>query len=147
MYRSNIITNPDTAAVTAVTNNDQDEILEQYMEQMTDQETRAKFLLAFWHACWMVPTSSGKITDQPVFGTCMFQYLLDALIYFGIAHKPFVTNEGHIEQHDLLQFLGQGMMEAECMSCGDVLELKVSNVKHYWKAEGSCKKCNTIPVD
>lgn len=99
----------------------------------TDPVVHARFALALWYASRTTPTSKGKITDQPIFGTDVFHYLLDGLLYLGIAKKP---------GYALVNYEGNNEWTAKCKVCGKEFRLRdIQSLVRYHNANRTCKDC------
>jgi hypothetical protein len=142
MYSMNNVVNGVSSGINEKANLDQNEILNNFIEAIDDDFTRHLFMMAFWHACWNVPTSAGKITDQPIFGTDLFDYLVQTLVYFGILHRPIVESHGHIERLDFMHFQGEGTFSSNCRGCGDYAEFGMKILERYWASDGYCRNCS-----
>lgn len=111
--------------------------------ESVDGLPRHLFAMAFWYACRTVPTRAGRVSDQPVFGTIMLDYLLDALVYFGVALKPEVTEEGHIVRSNTVHYQENAKrFNVECVSCHTgYLGLSRTGLESYHTNGGVCKTC------
>lgn len=99
----------------------------------TDRVVNARFALALWYACRTTPTSKGKITDQAIFGTDVFDYLLDGLLYLGIAQKPGYAS---------VWYMGNHVWMAKCRVCGEEFDgLNIHQLVAYHNADRICKSC------
>jgi len=143
MFMANRKVNEVTAPVTRGANEDQNDILAHFFAKIPAGKTRHKYALAFWHACWTTPTSSGKISDQPVFGTGVYDYVLEALIYYGILFEPYVDPNGHVHRKSAMRYDGNHNCVAICTSCNEELTIPTSALDAYWEAQGCCRACRS----
>lgn len=144
MFVANSTADAVTAQVTRGANIDQNDILVEYFAKIPEGRTCHDFAMAFWHACWTTPTSSGRITDQPVFGTEAYEYVLEALIYFGIVHRPFVESDGTVDRHDLMSYDGNHNCVAICKACGEEKTIPTKVLDSYWSQKGICQECRPL---
>lgn len=119
----------------------QSAVLQNIFDSHPDPAVRAQFCIAFWLACRTIPTSNGKLTDQAVFGTVVFGHLLDAMVYYGLAARPYVTERGHIAREVRVIFTENKDWEIACISCGKIANVGFKGVVWYWKNKSLCKNC------
>jgi hypothetical protein len=113
-----------------------------FFEEYKDRLVRAQFIMSFWYACRTMPTVGGKITDQPVFGTNLFPHAIDALIFFGLAKKPYVDEKGRIMREQLVTYNGCGFWDVTCRVCGATKEeVDLRALNYFWNKKSVCKEC------
>ncbi len=137
-------TTPDERQVVESANVDQGDMLVQWVDEYANGNlhVRHAFMLAFWHACWTKPTSHGKITDQPIFGTGLFDYLVEAMVYYGLLNKPKLTSLGNIvHEPSFVEYKGNKIFECVCVKCDKEVDVDFKHLHRYHEADGICKKC------
>lgn len=113
------------------------------IEGIEDDHNRHLFVMALWHACLTTPTSRGKVTDQLVFGTKVLDHLLAALVYFGIAEAPYLTDEGHVARTNNVKFQeGYSTWSMTCTVCETTYDGgHIEGVRGFHDHDGVCKNC------
>lgn len=116
-------------------------------EELAEEETEAKrhaFVMSLWYAMWTVPTRAGVFNDSYLFGpkTGMLQYVLDALVYYGICEKPYVTEDGRIayyeNQNPYVEELGQ--WKVTCEGGGETHFLSAPQLRYFLSHNRCCSQ-------
>lgn len=111
------------------------------IEGIDDHHDRHLYVMALWYASFVTPTSKGKITDQAIFGTDVFEHLTRALVYFGVAQDPYLDDMGHIVRDNSVKWDG-GTWTITCKSCNtDYTGIGLPGVENFHANDGICKTC------
>jgi len=119
----------------------QEKVWAPFFAKYTDRAQRARFVMAFWYSTRIVATSSGRFTDQAVFGTNLFPHLLDALVFYGIARRPFVDDRGRVLREAWVDYKGDKQWQAWCKSCKGEFNFGFDGLVQYWRKDQTCKEC------
>jgi hypothetical protein len=119
----------------------QEAVWAEFFEKHTDRVVRAHFVMAFWYQCRKMTTTGGKLTDQAVFGTDMFDHALDAMQFFGIAKRPYVDDRGRVMREQNVIFHGNGHWDVSCKDCGYTVDVQLKGLVKFWNLRQTCKDC------
>jgi hypothetical protein len=109
------------------------------------RQTNAEKLLTLWYACWMTPTTTtNEITDQLLFGTPLFEHLIDALVYFGICKElehDLDATKGRIVLRQFVFYQGHKTFRVHCRNCDTNTVVDRDKLFTYHENNGLCKNC------
>jgi len=119
---------------------------------------RAHRVLALWLTSLTIPRSraerdrvtrehaagnihvKARVSDQLIFGTGVFDHLLEALVYFGVAHVPYLTHEGEAKRATHIVFNDEdSSWNLTCKVCGrEGVKRDRNSVATFWRNNLIC---------
>lgn len=127
----------------------QDAILTAWVMSKSEGYDRAAAVMALWLKCRTVPTkSTGKLSDQPVFGGGVFSHVdaegnhhwpfLDAMRFFGVDREPLASERGP----NPVEYMGNRMWEVTCPVCKTAYDgVQFPGLLSYYTNNGVCRNC------
>ncbi len=107
------------------------------IEALPKESDQHDMILGLYSACLKIPTrTTGKLSDQLVMNPALFDKLMAALRFYGIAAHLSLTEGGQIHKtyHD--------SWHLECENCEFVLDTdNPLALQHYYRQDGLCLSC------